>query len=256
MSLFDLTGKVALTTGTTKGIGLAMATAMAEHGASVMVSSRKADAVEAAVAEINEAAGRDAAQGIPCNAGDKDALQTLVDETKARFGGIDIVLGNAAANPYYGPTPGINDEQYAKTMDVNVLSNLWLAQMCGPELAARGGGSMIFTSSIGAFRHSPGLGIYGVSKLALLGVVRSLAVEMGPQNIRVNAICPGVFETEFAEALWNNPKAQEMAKKMVPLGRFGDPEDIKGLGVFLASDASRYITGQAHNICGGSQPWD
>lgn len=254
MSLFDLTGKVALLTGASKGMGLAMATALADHGATVVISARKQEALDMAAAGIN-ARGKGSAHAVSCNVGDKEQLQALVDKTHDLAGPIDIVIGNAGVNPYYGKTSKIDDEAYRKTMDANVLSNLWLAQMVAPDMVAKGAGSMAFTSSIGAFKPSVMLGTYGVSKLALIGLVRNLAAEFGPKGIRFNAICPGLVKTEFARELWDNPETAEKYQNEVPLRRFGEPEDFAGLAVFLASDASKYMTGQALTVCGGSSMW-
>ena len=252
--LFDLTGKVALLTGASKGMGLAMATALADHGATVVISARKQDQLDKAAEEIN-ARGRGKAHGVSCNVGYKDQLQALVDKTHERAGPIDVVIGNAGVNPYYGPTSEIPDDAYQKTMNANVQSNLWLAQMVAPDMVEKGAGSMAFTSSIGAFKPSVMLGTYGMSKLALIGLVRNLAAEFGPKGLRFNAICPGLVKTEFARELWDNPEVEKRIKEEIPLRRLGEPEDSAGLAVFLASDASRYMTGQALTVCGGSNMW-
>ena len=253
--LFDLSGKTALLTGASKGMGLAMATALAEHGAKVVISARKQEAIDAAVQSINETCGTQLAHGVAANAGYKEALRDLVEETHQRVGPIDIVVGNAGVNPYYGATSEISDKAYEKTMSTNVQSNLWLAQLVVPDMIKKGGGSMMFTSSIGAFKPSEMLGTYGMSKLALIGLVRNLAAEFGPKGVRFNAICPGLIKTDFARELWENPKAKERVEKEIPLRRLGEADDLKGLAVFLASDASRYMTGQALTVCGGSNMW-
>lgn len=254
-NLFDLTGKVAVLTGASKGMGLHMATALAHHGATVVISARKQDQLDEAAAGINEAVGAVRAIPVACNIGHKDQIQVLVDTAHEKAGPIDIVVGNAGVNPYYGPTADIPDEAYEKTMSANVQSNLWLAQMTAPDMAKSGGGSMMFTSSIGAFKPSDTLGTYCVSKLALIGLVRNLAMEFGPDGIRVNAICPGLVKTDFAKELWDKPEVEERMKKQIPLRRLGEPEDFEGLAVFLASNASRYVTGQALTVCGGSNMW-
>ncbi|MBR9653278.1 SDR family NAD(P)-dependent oxidoreductase [Thalassovita aquimarina] len=254
MSLFDLTGKVALLTGASKGMGLAMATALADHGATVVISARKQDQLDAAAEKIN-ARGKGRAHGVSCNVGYQDQLQALVDKTHELAGPIDVVIGNAGVNPYFGKTSEIPDDAYEKTMNVNVQSNLWLARMVAPDMVAKGAGSMAFTSSIGAFKPSVMLGTYGMSKLALIGLVRNLAAEFGPQGLRSNAICPGLVKTEFARELWDNPEVETRIKQDIPLRRLGEPEDFAGLAVFLASDASRYMTGQALTVCGGSNMW-
>lgn len=254
MSLFDLTGKTALLTGASRGMGLAMATALADHGATVVLSARGQEALEEAASGIN-ARGNGKAYGIACNVGDKTQLEALVTQARKDAGPIDILFGNAGVNPHYGRTMDIPDDAYEKTMSANVQSNLWLARLCAPDMTARGGGSMVFTSSIGAFKPTEVLGTYGVSKLALIGLVRNLATELGPDGIRVNALCPGLVRTEFARALWDNPKAEARAKKSIPLKRLGEADDFEGIAVFLASSASRYMTGQALTVCGGSSMW-
>ena len=251
--LFDLTGKVAIVTGGSKGIGKAMASALAAHGATVIVSSRKFDQCEAAAAEIAATGGK--AIPIAANAGRHQELEALVAETRAQAGPVDIVVGNAAVNPHYGPISEIPDSAYEKIMATNVQSNLWLARLCAPDMQAKGEGSMMFTSSIGAFKASPTLGTYGMSKLALIGLVRNLALEFGPQGIRANAICPGLIRTDFAKALWTDPAAEKRVNEDTPLRRLGEPDDLAGVAVFLASDASKYMTGQALTVCGGVSMW-
>lgn len=253
--LFDLTGKVALLTGSSRGIGRAMAEGMAMHGASVVISSRKADACEATAKEINEMAGAERAHAIPCNAGRKEEVEALVAKTRETLGAVDILVGNAAVNPHYGKMETLSDEAFDKIMSTNVRANHWLAQMCAPDMAEKGGGAMIFTSSIGAFKPSLEIGAYNISKLALLGLVRNLAAEFGPKGIRANAVCPGLVKTEFAKALYEDPKREAAAIRQIPLGRLGESEDFRGVGVFLASDASKYMSGQAVTICGGSSMW-
>lgn len=255
MGIFDLSGRVALLTGASKGMGLSMATALAQHGATVVISARKQDQLDAAAAQINETVGASRAHGIACNVGYKDQLQALVEGTRAKAGPIDIVIGNAGVNPYYGPTSEIPDEAYEKTMKANVQANLWLARMAAPDMVAKGRGSMMFTSSIGAFKPSDTLGTYGMSKLALIGLVRNLAMEFGPKGIRFNAICPGLVKTDFARELWDKPEVEERISKQIPLRRLGEPDDFAGLAVYLASDASKYMTGQALTVCGGSNMW-
>ncbi len=253
--LFDLSGKVALLTGASKGMGKAMAEGLAEHGARVMLSSRKLDQCEAAADEINDKCGEQRVFGHSCNAGYKDQLQALVDATHERLGPIDILVGNAGVNPFFGPMSEISDEAYDKIMSTNVKANHWLVQMVAPDMIERGSGSIMITSSTGAFAPSPVLGTYNISKLAVIALVRNLAGELGPRGVRVNAICPGLIKTAFAQALWDNPQAEERANQQIPLRRLGEADDLKGLAVFLASDASSYITGQALTVCGGSNMW-
>jgi len=253
--LFDLTGKVALLTGASKGMGRAMAEGLAEHGARVMLSSRKLDQCQAAADEINERCGERRAFAHACNAGYKDQLQALVDATHRELGPIDILVGNAGVNPFYGPMSKIPDDAYDKIMSTNVKANHWLVQMVAPDMLEAGNGSIMLTSSTGAFSPSLVLGAYSISKLALSGLVRNLAAELGPQGIRANAICPGLIRTDFAQALWDNPEAEQRANEQIPLRRLGEADDLKGLAVFLASDASSYITGQALTVCGGAHMW-
>jgi NAD(P)-dependent dehydrogenase (short-subunit alcohol dehydrogenase family) len=252
--MFDLTGKVALLTGASRGMGLAMATALAEQGATVVISARKQDQLDQAAEEIN-ALGVGKAYSVSCNVGHKDQLQMLVAQTRALAGPIDVLIGNAGVNPHYGSSADIPDEAYRKTMDANVLSNLWLAQMIVPDMIAKGSGAMVFTSSIGAFKPSITLGTYCMSKLALIGLVRNLAAEFGPKGLRVNAICPGLVRTEFARELWENEEATKRIVDDIPLRRLGEAADFAGLAVYLASDASKYMTGQALTVCGGSSMW-
>jgi NAD(P)-dependent dehydrogenase (short-subunit alcohol dehydrogenase family) len=249
-SLFDLTGKVAVVTGSTKGIGLAIATRMAEHGATVVVSSRKPDACEAVAAGIREKGGK--AEVIPCHIGRKEELQALVDQTVARCGGIDILVENAGVNPYLGPAAGMSDEAFDRVMGLNVRSNVWLANMALPHIATRGGGAVIIISSIGGLRGSAQLGAYGISKAADMQLARNIAVEWGPKNIRANAIAPGLVRTDFARALWENPTLYRKRTRDTPLQRIGEPDEIAGAAVFLASAAGSFTTGQTLVIDGGT----
>ena len=253
--LFDLTGQVALLTGASKGMGYSMAEALAEHGAKVVVSSRKLDQCEAACTEINNRSGEGSAIAIACNIGYKDQLQALVDETHDRLGPIDTLIANAGVNPFYGPMSEIPDDAYDKIMNSNVRSNHWLCQMVAPDMVEKGSGSMAITASTGAFSGSLALGTYAISKLADIALVRNLALEYGPSGVRVNAICPGLIKTDFAKALWDNPEAKKNAETSTPLRRLGESDDFKGLAVFLASNASSYMTGQALTVCGGTNMW-
>jgi len=253
--LFDLSGKVALLTGASKGMGLSMAEGLAEHGARVVISSRKLDQCAKVADALNRRIGPDTATPIACNIGYKEQLQALVDETRERVGPIDVLVHNAGVNPFYGSMSEIPDEAFDKIMGANVRSVHWLCQMVGPDMIAKGCGAIMVTSSTGAFHASEVLGTYGISKLADIALVRNLAAEWGPHGVRVNAICPGLIRTDFAKALWDNPEAAQRANEQIPLRRLGEPEDLKGLAVFLASDASGYITGQALTVCGGSRMW-
>lgn len=251
MSLFSLDGKVAVITGSTRGIGRAIAGRMAEAGAKVVVSSRKADACDAAVAEIN-AAQPGAAIAIPANISSKDQLKNLVDEATRRLGRIDILVCNAASNPYYGPMAGIEDEQFRKILENNVLANHWLINFAVPQMIARKDGAVIIVSSVGGLRGSPVIGAYNVSKAADFQLARNLAVEHGPHNVRVNCIAPGLIKTEFARALWEDPERLHRVNTQVPLRRIGEPDEIAGAAIFLASKAGSFVTGQTIVVDGGA----
>lgn len=251
MSLFSLDGKVAVITGSTRGIGRAIAGRMAEAGAKVVVSSRKADACDAAVAEIN-AAHPGAAIAIPANISSKDQLKNLVDEATRRLGRIDILVCNAASNPYYGPMAGIEDEQFRKILENNVLANHWLINFTVPQMIARRDGVVIIVSSVGGLRGSPVIGAYNVSKAADFQLARNLAVEHGPHNVRVNCIAPGLVKTDFARALWEDPERLHRVNTQVPLRRIGDPDEIAGAAIFLASKAGSFVTGQTIVVDGGA----
>ncbi len=250
--LFDLSGRVALLTGASKGMGMEMARGLADHGAKVVVSSRKLDQCEALTDEINAKHGAGTAVPIACNIGYKDQLQNLVDETRKALGPIDILVGNAGVNPFYGSMSDIPDEAFDKIMGSNVRSNHWLCQMVAPDMIAKGKGSIMITASTGAFAGSETLGTYNISKLADIALCRNLALEWGPKGVRVNAICPGLIRTDFAKALWDNPESVERVNSQTPLRRLGEAEDFQGIAVYLASDASAYVTGQALTICGGT----
>ncbi|MEX1033483.1 MAG: glucose 1-dehydrogenase [Cellvibrionaceae bacterium] len=249
MGLFDLAGKVALITGSTKGIGLAIAEEMAKAGAKVVVSSRKEDVCEAVAKQIREDGGE--AIAIPCNINYKEQLQDLVDKTVEHFGQIDILVCNAALNPYYGSSQDIPDDAFQKIMDTNIGQVHRLCQMVIPEMAERGDGSVIIVSSIGGLKGTDVLGAYAISKAADMQIARNLAVEWGPQNIRVNCIAPGLIKTDFAKALWDNPETYQKTIKKYPLRRIGDPREIAGTAIYLASEAGSFITGQTIVVDGG-----
>jgi NAD(P)-dependent dehydrogenase (short-subunit alcohol dehydrogenase family) len=250
MSLFDLTGKVAIVTGSSRGIGRSIALNFAAHGARVVVSSRKADACEVVVKEIRDAGGE--AISIPANISDKQGLQALVDGTRKAFGPIDILVCNAASNPYFGPAAGIGDEVFEKIMRNNVLSNHWLCTMVRPDMVAKKDGAIIIVSSIGGLKGSTEIGAYCISKAADMQLARNLACEWGPDNIRVNCIAPGLIKTDFAKALYEDPKRKAAAEARFPLRRLGEPDDIGGIAVMLASRAGAFITGQSIVSDGGA----
>jgi NAD(P)-dependent dehydrogenase (short-subunit alcohol dehydrogenase family) len=251
-SLFDLTGQCAIVTGSSRGIGKAIAHRLAEHGANVVISSRKADACAAAAAEINAAVGRSAAIVIPANIAAKDALQALVDQTNAAFGKIDILVCNAASNPYFGPMSGMSDDAFTKILQNNIISNHWLIQMVAPQMTARKDGAIIIISSIGGLKGTNVLGAYNISKSADMQLARNLAMEFGPDNVRVNTIAPGLVQTDFARALWENPDILKSATAGSCLRRIGQPDEIAGMAVFLASKAGTFTTGQTFVIDGGA----
>ncbi len=252
MSLFDLTGKVAVITGSSKGIGRAIAEEYAAQGAKVVISSRKAEACQDVADGINAKYGDERAIVIPASISSKEALQALIDGTRAKWGQIDILVCNAASNPYYGSMNGISDEQFRKILDNNILSSHWLIQMVLPEMVARKDGAIILVSSIGGLRGSPTIGAYNVSKAADFQLVRNYAVENGAHNVRVNAIAPGLIRTDFAKALWENPKAEESVNRMTPMRRIGEAREIAGAAVFLGSAAAAYVTGQMIVVDGGA----
>ena len=250
MNLFDLSGKVAVVTGSSRGIGRAIAERLAEHGARVVISSRKQDACDTVAAAINEKYGEGRALAIAASISSKDALQQLVQRTNDTWGRIDVLVCNAASNPHYGPMAGISDDQFRKILENNVISNHWLAGMCAPQMAERKEGSVIIVSSVGGLRGSVTIGAYNISKAADFQLARNLAHEWGPYNVRVNCIAPGLVKTDFAKALWEDPVRLDRVTKHVPLRRIGEPDEIAGAAVFLASRASSFTTGTTI-VCDG-----
>jgi NAD(P)-dependent dehydrogenase (short-subunit alcohol dehydrogenase family) len=247
--MFEIPDKVAIVTGSTRGIGLAIAQAFGQAGAKIVVSSRKKENCEDGLKHLKS-------QGIeaisqPCNMSKRDQVEQLVNKAVSQYGRLDIVVGNAAANPFYGPLTDIEDAAFEKIFATNLQSNLWLCKAALPYIANAGGGSVIMISSIAALRGSKGIGAYGVSKAALIQLTRNLAVEWGPSGIRVNSIAPGLIKTEFARELWEDPERLEKIENRTPLRRIGTPEDIAGVALFLASDASAYVTGQVIVADGG-----
>lgn len=247
--MFSLEGKVALVTGSTRGIGKAIAEEMARAGAKVVISSRKAEMCEKVRAEF--AARGEEAIAVPCNVGRKEELRSLVDRVLAHWGRIDVLVCNAAANPVFGPMLDASDEAFDKIMTTNVKSVFWLANMVLPQMAERRDGAMIIISSISALRGSSQLGLYATSKAAEAGMCRALACEWGPKNIRVNCIAPGLIRTDFARALWEDETRRKAREALTPLRRIGEPRDIAGIAVFLASEAGSFVTGQLIVADGG-----
>jgi NAD(P)-dependent dehydrogenase (short-subunit alcohol dehydrogenase family) len=250
--LFDLTGKAAIVTGSSRGIGLAIAAALAEHGAKVVISSRKQDACDEVAHAINAQHGEGTAIAVAASISDKEALQNLVDETRRQFGRIDALVCNAASNPYYGPMAGISDDQFRKILDNNVIANHWLISMVAPEMVERGEGSIIIVSSVGGLTSSTMIGAYNISKAADLQLVRNLAAEFGPKGVRVNAIAPGLVRTDFARALWENPEILKRVTSVAALKRIGEPGELAGAAIFLASEAASVVTGQTIIVDGDS----
>ncbi len=249
--LFDLAGKVAVVTGSSRGIGRAIVERLAEHGAKVVVSSRKAPACDAVAAAINARHDNQRAVAVAANISSKSDLEHLVAGARAAFGKIDILVCNAASNPYYGPMAGISDDQFRKILDNNVIANHWLINFVAPEMKERRDGAIIIVSSIGGLKGNAIIGAYNVSKAADFSLARNLAVELGPFNVRINCIAPGLIKTDYAKALWENPETLAAANARTPLGRIGVPDEIAGAAVFLASRAGAYMTGQAIVIDGG-----
>lgn len=251
MSLFGLEGQVAVVTGSSRGIGRAIGEALAEQGARVVISSRDMAACAKVAGDINQKHGDERAMAIPANISRKQELENLVEQTKARFGPIGILVCNAASNPYFGPLSEISDDQFRKILNNNVIANHWLITMTTPHMKELGGGAVVIVSSIGGLYGSAQIGAYNISKAADFQLARNLAVELGPHNIRVNCIAPGLIRTDFARALWEDPVRLKKTCERTPLGRIGEPEEIAGAAVFLASKAGAFMSGQAIVIDGG-----
>ena len=251
MNLFSLEGQVAIITGSSRGIGRAIALRMAEHGAKVVVSSRKVAACEEVVKTIQDKYGKDRAIAIAANISSKDNLANLVAETERHWGQVNVLVCNAASNPYYGPQAGIADEQFRKILDNNIVANHWLINLVAPQMIQRKAGSIIIVSSIGGLRGSSVIGAYCISKAADMQLARNLAVEYGPHNVRVNCIAPGLIKTDFARALWEDEAMLKERMVTTPLRRIGEPDEIPGAAVFLASQAGSYVTGQSLVVDGG-----
>ena len=250
--LFDLTGKTAIITGSSRGIGRAIAEQMAERGARVVISSRKIQACEDVAEAINLKHGSGTACAIAANISSKQELQALVDGTVATFGPVDIVVCNAASNPYYGPMAEIDDARFEKILSNNIIANNWLISIVAPSMVERRGGAVIIVSSIGGLKGSAVIGAYCISKAADFQLARNLAVEYGPHNVRVNCIAPGLIKTDFARALWEDPDNLKAALSRTPMGRIGEPDEIAGAAIFLASPAGAYMNGQQIVVDGGA----
>lgn len=251
MSLFDMTGQVAVITGSSRGIGKAIAWEMAEQGAKVVISSRKLDVCQEVAADINGKYGEGAAIAIAANISSKESLQNLVDETRRSFGRITALVCNAASNPYYGPMADISDDAFHKILTNNIVANNWLISMVAPEMVERGEGSITIISSIGGLKGSSVIGAYCISKAADMQLARNLADEYGPKGVRVNCIAPGLIKTDFAKALWDDPATLKRSTATASLKRIGEPHEIAGAAVFLASPAGAFMTGQTMVIDGG-----
>ena len=247
--LFQLDNKVAIVTGASKGIGEAMARGLAEFGAKVVISSRKRESVDA-VAKSFQNDGLEAI-AIAANMGNVEEAQNLIDQTVDAYGGIDIIINNAAANPVFGPIQNTEERAFDKILDVNLKGPFELCKKAYPILKQRGGGSIINISSIGGLTPEHGIGIYSVSKAGLINLAKAMAQDWGSDNIRVNAICPGLIKTKFSEALWGNEPILDRFLQQIPLNRVGTSEDVAGLAVYLASDAAAYCTGGVYLIDGG-----
>lgn len=247
--LFRLDGRVAVITGASKGIGASIAHFLGQAGAKVVVSSRKQDAVDEVAAELQQA-GIDA-KAIAANVGKLEDCQALIEQTIAAYGGVDILVNNAAANPVFGPVEQTEVWAFDKIMDVNVKGPFELAKLALPSMQSRGGGSIINISSIGGLRPEPGLGIYSVSKAAIISLSKVLAKEWGRHGVRVNVICPGLIKTKFSEALWTNDQILKHMMAQLPITRIGTPEEIAALALYLAAPASGYSTGGVFTADGG-----
>jgi len=249
MNLFDLSGKVAIVTGSSRGWGRALAEGFAEAGARVVISSRNQEPCDETAAAIRAKGGE--AIAVTARISDKAQLENLVARTKAEWGGADILVCNAAINPHYGRLEDLTDQVFERMMTNNVLSNLWLSKLVVPDMKAKRDGSIIFISSIGGLKSSTVIAMYGVTKAADIALCRSLAAEWGPEGIRVNCIAPGLVETAFARALYEDPERRARREAETPLRRLGQPEDIAGAALLLASRAGAFITGQTIVVDGG-----
>ncbi len=248
-SKFDLTGKVAIVTGSSKGIGKSIARGLAEAGAQVVISSRKQEAVDEVAREFTAAGLK--AIGIQCHIGDAGERENLISKTAEAFGRIDILVNNAAINPYYGPLEGSEESVFDKIMDVNVKAPWMLSNLALPIMKKGGGGSIINISSVEGLRPGFGLGLYSATKAALITLTQNQAKEWGRYGVRANVICPGLIKTKFSEGLWADEALVGRFTKQLPLGRIAQPDEMAGLVMLLASDAGSYMTGGVYVADGG-----
>ncbi|HLY28958.1 MAG TPA: glucose 1-dehydrogenase [Aggregatilineales bacterium] len=248
-SLFTLAGKVAIVTGASRGIGEGIARIYAQAGAKVVLASRKLDGLTA-VAEAIKAEGGEAI-ALAAHMGDSEAIKRLVQGTVDSYGGVDIIVNNAATNPHFGPLLTSEESMWDKTLDVNLRGYFRLIRETVPTMIQRGGGKIINMASIAGLMPSPGMALYGITKAAVIAMTRSLAVELAPNNIQVNAIAPGFIKTRFSEAIWGNEQIKKLVVEHTPAGRIADVEEILGMALYLASPASNFMTGQAIVVDGG-----
>jgi NAD(P)-dependent dehydrogenase (short-subunit alcohol dehydrogenase family) len=247
-NLFDLTGKVAVVTGASRGIGAAIARAFAAAGARLVLASRKLEGLEAVAVDLRAVGGE--AVAMACHTGRAADVEALAARAEEAFGGIDILVNNAATNPHFGPLLDADEGQWDKTFEVNLKGYVHAIRACVPRMRARGGGAIVNVASVAGLVPHSGLGVYGVSKAAVLMLTKTLAAELAP-DIRVNAIAPGLIETRFSEGLWSTPETRDRALRAIPQRRIGQPDDLVGAVLYLASDASRYTTGAVIVIDGG-----
>ena len=247
--MFELDNKVAIVTGSTRGIGKSIATQLASAGAKVIISGRKQETCDLVSNELNNKGFF--TKPIACHVGDKDQINGLINQTIKEFGCIDILVSNAATNPSFGPISKLEDKAFDKIMDVNVKASIWLSNLVAKHMVKKKKGSIIILSSITAILGTDNIGAYGISKAAEAALVRNLAVELGPEGIRVNGIAPGLIKTDFSRALWENPSNLKRQENLTPLRRIGTPDDIAGIAHFLACEASSFITGQLIIADGG-----
>ncbi len=249
MNEFSLEGKVAIITGSSRGIGRAIGLRLAQAGAQVVVSSRKLEHVQPVADEIEAAGGK--ALAIQAHVGRMDEVRALVERTVESFGRIDVAINNAATNPHFGPLLNADEGQLEKILDTNLKGAFRVCKAVAPHMEAQGGGKIINIASIAGLRPSPGMGAYGVSKAALIMLTQVLAMELGHAGIGVNAIAPGVIKTRFSQMLWQTEQIADPILAHLPLGRFGETEDVAGLALYLASSASDYVTGAVFVVDGG-----